>query len=172
MFFETDEGYFREFKGQDIFSSDSWGKSAPGKFFETLFWLATFKVSLSLNQCALLLPKSGPLLFAELIDLLFSRIATLFSRSALLFPGITLLFSRSDPLFSRMAVYFLKMFFCFPQLPFSFSELPSNYLLWTSFSKNAFFAADSTFSSSSELLREIIFAMLFFSSWKSLLSNL
>ena len=34
MFFETDERCFREFKGQDILSSDSWGKSAPERFFK------------------------------------------------------------------------------------------------------------------------------------------
>ena len=43
---------------------------------------------------------------------------------------------------------FPEVSFCFRELHFCFPELPSFYLLCVSFSKNAFFSADCTFSSS------------------------
>ena len=82
------------------------------------------------------------------------RIALLFSINAILFPRISLLFSRSAFLFLKNSLLFSGIVLCLP-------EVPSFYFLCTSFSKNAFFPVDGTFSlSCSELLREIIFALL------------
>ena len=56
------------------------------------------------------------------------------------FPHVSFCFPEVPPF------YFSKMSFCFPELPFSFPETPSFYLLWASFSKNAFFPAACTFA--------------------------
>ena len=63
---------------------------------------------------------------------------------------------------------------CFPEFSFSFPEVPSFYFTYCTYLSKNIFPADCIFSSScSELLKEIIFAMLlFFSSWNSLLTNL
>ena len=84
------------------------------------------------------------------------RIALLFSISAILFPRISLLFSRSAFSFLKNSLLFSGIVLCLPEVPYF-------YFLCTSFSKNDFFPVDDTFSlSHSELLREIIFALLLF----------
>ena len=104
------------------------------------------QVPLSSIQCALLLPKNA----------LFPRTALLFSISAILFPRISLLFSRSAFSFLKNSLLFSGIVLCLPEVPYF-------YFLCTSFSKNDFFPVDDTFSlSHSELLREIIFALLLF----------
>ena len=95
------------------------------------------QVPLSSSQPAQLLPKNA---------LLFSRIVFLFSRSALLF-------SRSS--------FFSKMLYCFQELLFSFQKC--FFICFACFFPRMLFSADCTFSySCSELLGEIIFALLLF----------
>ena len=72
------------------------------------------------------------------------------------FPHVSFCFPEVPPF------YFSKMFYCFPELPFSFPETPSFYLLWASFSKNAFFPAACTFLPSSGLPTKMIFVSLLF----------
>ena len=62
--------------------------------------------------------------------------------------------------FSERPFYFSKKPYCFPEFPLSFPQVPYFYLL-ASFSKNDFFLGNCTFLSCSDLLREIIFALLF-----------
>ena len=102
--------------------------------------IKSLQVPLSSIQCALLL----------------SRIALLFSINAIVFPRISLLFSRSAFSFLKNSLLFSGIVLCLPEVPYF-------YFLCTSFSKNDFFPVDDTFSlSHSELLREIIFALLLF----------
>ena len=71
-------------------------------------------------------------------------------------------FPEAPFVFQKNFFNFSKIPYCFPEVPFGSPEMPSFYLLWASFFKNAFFPADCTFSLfSSELLREIIFALFF-----------
>ena len=106
-------------------------------------WL---QVPLSSSQCALLLSCAS-----------ISRIALLFSR--VLFSFLELPFC-----FSAVPFYFSKMLCCFPELLFSFPELPFFFFFTVLvFFQECFFPpADCTFSSCSELLRKIIFALLLF----------
>ena len=108
--------YFREFKGQDIWS-------VRNKFPRKNFWnfiLAWNSQKLPLQRgwdevaSALVLKSKCPLLtspFDPRIAYLFSRIALLFSLSGLFFPGITLLFSRSALLFLKNALSFSRTVF-------------------------------------------------------------
>ena len=75
---------------------------------------------------------------------------------ALLFPGITLLFSRS-------AFLFLKNALLFSRITLQFSRSPFFLFIVHIFLQEFFFPADCNFSFSyTELLREIIFVLLFY----------
>ena len=97
------------------------------------------------------------------IALLFSKSALLFSRIPLTFLEFPFYFPEVFFCFPEVTLYFSKIPYCFRELPFSFPEVPSIYLLYMSFPKNSFFAADCTLPSCSELVvREIIFTFFLF----------
>ena len=96
--------------------------------------------------------------------------ALLLSKNALLFPELPFYFQ-------LMLLCFLEFPFCFPEVPFHFSKIPCCFLELSFvyqkclififyahlFPRMIFFPVDDTFSlSHSELLREIIFALLLF----------
>ena len=100
----------------------------------------------------------NPLLFPELPIYL-----SLFSRCTILFPEISLLFSRSTFLFSRCAFSFLRLTLLFSSIWLQFSR--SAFFLFTVhvFFQEWFFPADCALSlSGSQLLRDIMFALLLF----------
>ena len=117
--------------------------------------------------------------------LVFNSMCPFTSKNALLFPELSFYFPELPFYLPELPFYLQVMLFCFLELPFpfpeklfSFSKMPYcfpelffslpelllfYYFLSVSFSKNAFFPADCTFSlSCSELLRAIIFALLLF----------
>ena len=100
-----------------------------------------------------LLPKNA-LLFLEL-PFYFLEVLFCFLELPFFFPEVFFCFPEAP-------FYFSKIPYCFRELPFSFPEVLSIYLLCTSFSRNAFFAADCTFSSCSEMVTEIIYTLLLF----------
>ena len=89
------------------------------------------------------------------------------------FPKVSFCFLELPFGFPKMLVYFSKMPYHFPELPLSFPEFPSIYLLCMSFFKNAFLSWLYLLI----LLRagqsdKIYLALVFFSHWNSLLTNL
>ena len=148
-----------------IRTSNSWEKKCFQKNIWNFIWtwniqkwllqnkVVRLLVSLSSSQCVLLLHKNV-FLFLEL-PFYFPEVPFCFLELPFCFPEVLFCFP-------EVPFYFSKMPYCFRELPFSFPEVPSIYLLCTSFSKKAFFAADCTFSSCSELIREIIFTLLLF----------
>ena len=92
-----------------------------------------------------------------------SRIALLFSRIAFLFPGIALLFHRIALLFSRSFFLFHKNALLFSRIALQFSRSVVFLSIVHVFIQECFFLANYSLSSScSELLRQIIFALLLF----------
>ena len=113
------------------------------------------------------IPEGGGVRFQALLT--WGQCALFLSKNVLLFPELPLYFSEFPfnllevPFcFPGVSFYFSKMPYCFPELPFSFPGVPSFYLLYIF--QECFFSSRFylTFSSScSELLREIIFVLLF-----------
>ena len=102
------------------------------------------------------------LLFCR-IALSFFRITLLFSEVPFCFLGLPFSFPKVLLCLQEVPLCVSKMLYCFLELFFSFPEKPSFYLLYVPFSKNSFFPANCTFSSScSELLRETIFVLPLF----------
>ena len=98
--------------------------------------------------------------------------AFLFPELSFYFPELLFYFPEVLFCFTEVPFYFSKIP-SFPGFPFSFPEVPLFMYCACLFPRMPFFPADCTFSlSCSELLREIIFALLlFFFSWKSLWTN-
>ena len=113
------------------------------------------------SQNALLFPEL-PFYFVEL-PFHFLELPFYFSEVPFCFPGLPFSFPKVPLCYQEMPLCVSKMLYYFLELFFSFPEKPSFYLLYVAFSKNSFFPADCTFSSScSELLRETIFTLPLF----------
>ena len=122
--------------------SDPWKNNLPNFFLEILYWFETSKNDHSregTGEAAGALIHESMCLFYFPKMLFYSQNCPFISRHAHLFSGIDLLFSRSvflflknTLLFSRIALYFSRSFFFL-------------FIVCT-FSKNAFFPADCTFS--------------------------
>ena len=109
------------------------------------------QVSLSSSHCVLSLSKNV---------LLFPRLPFHLPELSFYCPELHFHFPEIPFCFSERPFYFSKKPYCFPEFPLSFPQVPYFYLL-ASFSKNDFFLGNCTFLSCSDLLREIIFALLF-----------
>ena len=111
------------------------------KFLKVYFCLK--QVPLSSSQCALLLPKTQKRPFTP-------RFALVFSSSEVLFPRKAFLISQKCPIvFQNCSLVFQKSFL---------------FIYYMHLFPKSFFSADCTFSlSCSELLREMIFALILFS---------
>ena len=106
--FTSSRGYFREFKGQDI-----WPAKKEREDRGVASALVLKSSPFTSQKCPLI----------RRIALLFSRITVLFSRNALLFPGVALLFSKSVLLFPRSAFLFLKNASLFSRIVLEFSRI-------------------------------------------------
>ena len=126
-------------------------EKVPYKLFYNLFCLETSKNGHSRVMYSPKIP-SYSLIYLSL-----------FSRCTILFPEISLLFSRSTFLFSRCAFSFLRNTLLFSSIWLQFSR--SAFFLFTVhvFFQEWFFPADCALSlSGSQLLRDIMFALLLF----------
>ena len=99
------------------------------------------QVPLTSSQRALLLPKM----------LFYSQNCCFFLELPFYFPEVPFYFPEVPFCFPEVPFCFPKMPYCFPELLFTFPEVPSLYLLRPTFSKNDFFPAHFTFSSSVHL---------------------
>ena len=99
------------------------------------------QVPLTSSQRALLLLKMP----------FYSQNCCFFLELPFYFPEVPFYFPEVPFCFPEVPFCFPKMPYCFPELLFTFPEVPSFYLLRASFSKNDFFPAHCTFSSSVHL---------------------
>ena len=111
------------------------------------------QLSLSSSQCALLFPKNT----LSFLELPFYFPELLFCFLELPFCFIELPFC-----FPEVSFYFIRMPYCFPELRFSFPEVSFFVYCARLYPRMLFLANYSLSSSCSELLRQIIFALLLF----------
>ena len=108
------------------------------------------EVPLFSSKCVLLLRKNA---------VSFPELAFYFPEVLFCFLELLFCFPKVPYFFPEVPFYFSKTLYCFPKLDFSFPEVPSFYLLWASFSISAFYSADLTFSSCSEIFPSLLFPL-------------
>ena len=146
--------------------SDSWEKSTPGKDFEILFWFETSKNDHSRGGGRLLVPL--PFYFPKMpfysqnCSFIFQNCSFIFQNRPFVSFNRPFIFQKCPFVLKKFLFILQKCLIVFQNYHLVFQKCLFLFTIHVFF-QECFFPADFTFSSTcSELLREIIFALLLF----------
>ena len=112
-------GYFRKFKGQDIWRM--------GKKCQKNFWNCIQACNIQKSPFQRGVFPRIVFYFRE-VPSCFPEVSFYFSKMPYCFSEVSFYFSKMPYCFPEVSFYFSKMLYCFPEFPFSFPEVSLSFL--------------------------------------------